>query len=80
MGRQWLHAKRQVASLKKTQATGKVVREIMVAAKMGGADPALNARLGAALEKARKENVSRDVIDRTIKKTSGSGMDKLVME
>jgi len=80
MGRQWLHAKRQVASLKKTQATGKVVREIMVAAKMGGADPALNARLGAALEKARKENVSRDVIERTIKKATGTGDEKLVMD
>ena len=44
MGRQWLHAKRAVASLKKGRATGKLVREIMVAAKIGGADPELNAR------------------------------------
>ena len=33
MGRQWLHAKRAVASMKKAQATGKIVREMMVAAK-----------------------------------------------
>lgn len=80
MGRQWLHAKRAVASLKKGQKTGKLVREIMVAAKMGGADPELNARLAAAVEKARKESVSRDVIERAIRKGAGTGDEKLVME
>jgi YebC/PmpR family DNA-binding regulatory protein len=80
MGRQWLHAKRAVASKKKAQATGKLVREIMVAAKMGGPDPDGNARLFAAVEKARKESVSRDVIERAIKKGAGLGEDNLVME
>ena len=80
MGRQWLHAKRAVASMKKAQATGKIVREIMVAAKMGGGDPEGNARLAAAVEKARKESVSRDVIERAIKKGAGTGGEKLVME
>jgi YebC/PmpR family DNA-binding regulatory protein len=80
MGRQWLHAKRAVASMKKAQATGKIVREIMVAAKMGGADTDGNARLAAAVEKARKESVSRDVIERAIKKGAGLGGEKLVME
>lgn len=80
MGRQWLHAKRAVASMKKAQATGKIVREMMVAAKMGGADPEGNARLAAAVEKARKESVSRDVIERAIKKGAGIGDEKLVME
>src|SRR5260221_5050368 len=80
IGRQWLHAKRAVASMKKAQATGKIVREIMVAAKMGGPDPEANARLAAAVEKARKESVSRDVIERAVKKGAGVGEDKLVME
>jgi YebC/PmpR family DNA-binding regulatory protein len=80
MGRQWLHAKRAVASMKKAQATGKIVREMMVAAKMGGADPEANARLAAAVEKARKESVSRDVIERAIKKGAGIGGEKLVMD
>jgi YebC/PmpR family DNA-binding regulatory protein len=66
--------------MKKAQATGKIVRELMVAAKMGGADPEGNARLAAAVEKARKESVSRDVIERAIKKGAGLGDDKLVME
>ncbi len=80
MGRQWLQAKREIASKKKAQATSKLVREIMVAAKMGGPDPNGNARLAAAVEKARKESVSRDVIERAVKKGSGTGEEKLVME
>jgi len=80
MGRQWLHAKREIAGLKKGQMVGKLVKEIMVAAKMGGADPAGNARLYAAVEKARKASASRDVIERAIKKGAGIGDDKLVME
>src|SRR3954454_8565776 len=80
MGRQWLHAKREVAGLKKGQLVGKLVKEIMVAAKMGGADPAGNARLAAAVEKARKASVTRDVIERAIKKGAGVGDEKLVLE
>ena len=80
MGRQWLHANAPWRWLKKGQATGKIVREIMVAAKMGGPDPEGNARLFAAVEKARKESVSRDVIERAIRKGAGVGDEKLVME
>src|SRR3954469_5766654 len=80
MGRQWLHAKREVAGLKKGQLVGKMVKEIMVAAKMAGPDPAGNARLAAAIDKARKASVSRDVIERAIKKGAGVGNESLVME
>jgi len=80
MGRQWLHAKREVANLRKGQAVGKLVKEIMVAAKLGGPDPEANARLFAAVEKARKASVTRDVIERAIKKGAGVGDDKLSME
>ena len=80
MGRQWLHAKREVASLKKGQVVGKLVKEIMVAAKMGGGDQDGNARLFAAVEKARRQSVSRDVIERAIKKGAGVGEDKLVID
>ena len=80
MGRQWLHAKREVAGLKKGQVTGKLVKEISVAAKLGGADPNSNARLFAAVEKARKASVSRDVIERAIKKGAGIGGEKMTME
>jgi len=80
MGRQWLHAKREVAGLKKGQVTGKLVKEMMVAAKLGGADPNGNARLFAAIEKARRASVSRDVIERAIKKGAGIGGEKLELE
>src|SRR5688572_18256308 len=80
MGRQWLHAKREVAGLKKGQLVGKLVKEIMVAAKLGGAEPAGNPRLAAIVDKARKASVTRDVIERAIKKGAGIGDDKLVME
>jgi transcriptional/translational regulatory protein YebC/TACO1 len=79
MGRQWLHAKREVASLKKSKTTSKFVREISLAARQG-ADPALNARLAAALERARKESVSRDIIERAIQKGSGTGEGKDSLE
>jgi YebC/PmpR family DNA-binding regulatory protein len=80
MGRQWLHAKREVAGLKKGQAVGKLVKEIMVAAKLGGADPHGNARLAAVVEKARRASVTRDAIERAIKKGAGVGGEKLEME
>jgi YebC/PmpR family DNA-binding regulatory protein len=80
MGRQWLQAKREVASLRKGQVVGKLVKEIMVAAKLGGPDPAGNARLFAAVEKGRRASVSRDVIERAIKKGAGVGGEKLVMD
>lgn len=80
MGRQWLHAKREVAGLKKGLIVGKLVKEIAVAARMGGADPAGNARLAAVVEKARKASVTRDAIERAIKKGAGIGGEKMVME
>lgn len=80
MGRQWLQAKREVANLKKGQVVGKLVKEIAVAAKLGGPDPDANARLFAAVEKARKASVTRDAIERAIKKGAGTGDEKMVME
>ncbi|MBL8748684.1 MAG: YebC/PmpR family DNA-binding transcriptional regulator [Planctomycetes bacterium] len=73
MGRQWLHSKKEVTANRKAQITSKLVREIMVAAKMGAPDPAMNPRLSLAVEAARKQSVSNDVINRAIKKGSGQG-------
>ena len=80
MGRQWLHAKREVANLKKGQVVGKLVKEMMVAAKLGGPDIESNARLFAAVEKARRASVTRDAIERAIKKGAGIGDEKLVLD
>ena len=80
MGRQWLHAKRAIVNLKKGQTVGKIVKEITVAAKLGGPDQAANARLFAACEKARKQSVTRDVIERAIKKGAGIGDEKMTLD
>jgi len=80
MGRQWLHAKRAIVNLKKGQVVGKLVKEITVAAKLGGGDPAGNARLFTVLEKARKASVTRDAIERAIAKGTGVGGDKSSLE
>jgi YebC/PmpR family DNA-binding regulatory protein len=80
MGRQWLHAKRAIVNLKKGQTVGKLVKEITVAAKLGGPHPEGNARLFAVLEKAKKASVTRDAIERAIAKGSGTGSDKTAME
>jgi YebC/PmpR family DNA-binding regulatory protein len=80
MGRQWLHAKRAIVNLKKGQTVGKLVKEITVAAKLGGPDIEANARLAAAVEKAKKASVTRDVIQRATNKGAGIGDDKMVLE
>jgi YebC/PmpR family DNA-binding regulatory protein len=50
----------------------KLAREITVAAKLGLPDPAMNARLRAAVIAARVENMPKDNIERAIKKASGA--------
>jgi YebC/PmpR family DNA-binding regulatory protein len=55
------------------QLFSKLARAIMVAAREGGADPASNATLAAAIEKARSYSMPKDNIDRAIQRGSGEG-------
>jgi YebC/PmpR family DNA-binding regulatory protein len=71
MGAQWKHSGKMDAANRKGKIIGKLVKEIMVAAKMGGADPSANSRLRAALEEARRNSVTKDAIDRAVKRGSG---------
>ena len=80
MGAQWKQAGREANAQKRGQIVGKIVREIIVAAKLGDPDPQLNARLAAAVEKARKASVTRDTIERAIKKGSGQTDEKVEFE
>ena len=80
MGAQWKQAGREANAQKKGQMVAKLVRELMVAAKLGGPDPDSNARLAAAMEKARKASVYRDTIERAIKKGSGQTDEKIAFE
>lgn len=80
MGAQWKQAGREANATKRGQIVGKLVREILVAAKLGDPDPQLNARLYAAVEAARKASVPRDTIERAVKKGSGQTDDRVNYE
>lgn len=58
---------------KRARAFAKIGREITVAVKMGSPDPAHNPRLRAAVIAARQANMTKDVVDRAIKKGQGVG-------
>jgi YebC/PmpR family DNA-binding regulatory protein len=49
----------------------KLIREINVAARQGGGDPAANARLRLAMDKALGANMAKDVIERAVRKATG---------
>ncbi|MEX2582445.1 MAG: YebC/PmpR family DNA-binding transcriptional regulator [Gemmatimonadota bacterium] len=69
----WSQIKRKkaVTDQKRAASWGKVIREITVAAKLGGGDPNANPRLRLAVEKAKSENMPNDNIDRAIRKGIG---------
>jgi len=56
---------------KRGKIFSKLIREITVAAKMGGGDSAANPRLRAAIDKALSQNMTRDTVDRAVKRGSG---------
>jgi len=63
--------KKGAADAKRGKIFTKLIKEISVAAKMGGADPAANPRLRTAVDKAKAENMPKDNIERAIKKGAG---------
>ena len=71
MGAQWKQKWRELAADKKGRMTTKLVREIQVAARMGGGNPEFNPRLAAAVEAAKKQSVYKDTIERAIAKGAG---------
>ena len=71
MGAQWKAPLKAAANAKKGAIIGKLTKELIVAAKLGGADPASNFRLRGAMEDARRASVPRDTIERAIKRGAG---------
>ena len=57
---------------KRGKAWTRVIREIMVAARLGGGDPAANPRLRLAVDKAKAVNLPADTIKRNIDKATGN--------
>src|SRR5258708_7662824 len=65
------HAPQGEAGCGEVEMFGKLAREVTVSAKLGTPDPAMNARLRAAIIAARAENMTKDTIERAIKKAMG---------
>ena len=63
--------KKGAADAKRGQMFTKLIKEISIAARMGGGDPEGNPRLRTAVIKARGANMPKDNIDRAIKKGTG---------
>jgi YebC/PmpR family DNA-binding regulatory protein len=63
--------KKAVIDAKRAKRWTKLIREVMVSARLGGGDPDFNPRLRAAVLDAKADNVPNDTIDRAIKKGTG---------
>lgn len=63
--------KKAATDAKRAQSWTKVIREITVAAKAGGGDPAGNPRLRTAIDAAKAVNMPNENIDRAVKKGTG---------
>ena len=64
--------KKGVIDAKRGTLWTKVIKEITVAARMGGGSPDANPRLRLALDKAKAANMPRDNVERAIKNSSKS--------
>ncbi len=58
---------------RRARAFAKLIREITVSARQGLPDPAANPRLRAAVQAARVANMTRDTVDRAIKRAAAPG-------
>ena len=63
--------KKGAADAKRSKVFTKLLKEITIAARLGGGDPGGNPRLRSALDKARINNMPKDNMDRAIKKGTG---------
>ncbi|HET9955629.1 MAG TPA: YebC/PmpR family DNA-binding transcriptional regulator [Polyangiaceae bacterium] len=71
MGAQWKQKGREQSADAKGRLFTKLSKEIMVAARAGGPDPAVNPRLRLAIEQAKRASMTRDTLERAIKKGAG---------
>ena len=63
--------KKGATDAKRGKIFTKLIKEITVAARFGGGDPAANPRLRTAIQAAKSENMPKDNIERAIKKGTG---------
>ncbi|OLS62886.1 YebC/PmpR family DNA-binding transcriptional regulator [Pseudomonas putida] len=70
MGAQWKAKHKEAASNAKGKIMGKLAKEIQIAAR-SGADPDMNPRLRLVVEQAKKASMTRETLERAIKKGAG---------
>lgn len=66
-----IEARKNAEDARRGKIFTKIIREIGVAARAGGGDPASNPRLRTAIDKGLSANMTKDVIERAIKKATG---------
>lgn len=66
-----IEGRKNATDAKRGKIFTKIIREVGVAARAGGGDPAGNPRLRTAIDKGLAANMSKDVIERAIKKATG---------
>jgi YebC/PmpR family DNA-binding regulatory protein len=66
-----IEGRKNAEDAKRAKVFTKLIREITIAAR-GGGDPAANARLRMAIDKALSSNMSKDTIERAVKRGSGA--------
>ena len=66
-----IEGRKNATDAKRGKIFTKIIREISVAARAGGGDPGGNPRLRTAIDKGLSANMSKDVIERAIKKATG---------
>ncbi|MGA7304255.1 MAG: YebC/PmpR family DNA-binding transcriptional regulator [Rhodothermales bacterium] len=69
----WSKIKRKKGAndAKRSKVWARITRDLMIAAREGGGNPDMNARLAMSVEKAKAENMPKDNIDRAIKRGTG---------
>ena len=70
----WANIKHRkaLADAKRGKISSRLIREITVAAKLGGSDPSANPRLRLAIDKAMDQNIAKDTIERAAKRGAGA--------
>ena len=80
MGAQWKQKGKEESSAAKGRLFTKLAKEIMVASRSGGPDPTTNSRLRLAVEQAKRASMTKDTLERAIKKGAGLLDDQATFE
>jgi len=72
-----IEGRKNAEDAKRAKVFTKLIREITIAARSGGADPATNPRLRTGIDKALAANMTKDTIERALKRAAGADADKM---